>query len=273
MNGVARVLAAAVLFWAVVAARLDAGTGSTTPTASATPTPTATLRPTECQVELDPQSIQAFDFLPVTCVSVSSACCWGFDLIRSEGGTISYPTPFVACGDGEVCFGPDNCDISAARYTSYFQIGNREIAVSCYNATPSQTPTQTPTETPTVSATPPTATPSDTATATRSPALATETATATETSTPTLSTATETATATEPTPTDTATETPGTPTPACPCDCDGDGEVEIAELVRAVNIALWIQPLDSCPNADFDGDGRVAINELVLGVRRSLFGC
>jgi outer membrane protein assembly factor BamB len=60
-----------------------------------------------------------------------------------------------------------------------------------------------------------------------------------------------------------------------PClgDCDGDTSVIVAELVRGVNIALQLFPLDVCPGFDRDGDGRVSIDELMAAVQNALFGC
>lgn len=72
-----------------------------------------------------------------------------------------------------------------------------------------------------------------------------------------------------PTPTPTPTRTP----PRCDGDCDGDGTVAIAELVRAVAVALGAAPLDECAAADGNDDGAVAINELVAAVARALTGC
>ncbi len=112
-------------------------------------------------------------------------------------------------------------------------------------ATPTQTPT--PTETSPVTSTP---TPSRTSTITP---------TAPPTNTPTA------------TPLGTATAT-GQPS-SCAADCDGNGVTAVNELVRAVNIALGVQPVDNCRAADVNGDGTVAINELILGVRANLEGC
>jgi hypothetical protein len=47
----------------------------------------------------------------------------------------------------------------------------------------------------------------------------------------------------------------------------------VAELILAVNIALGLQPLDSCTAIDVDGNGVVAIGELITGVNRALTGC
>jgi hypothetical protein len=60
---------------------------------------------------------------------------------------------------------------------------------------------------------------------------------------------------------------------ACTGDCDGDGRVSVAELVRAVNIALETQRTAACEAADAGGDGRVTINELVRAVAAALSGC
>ncbi len=59
----------------------------------------------------------------------------------------------------------------------------------------------------------------------------------------------------------------------CAGDCDGDGIVSIAELVRAVNIALGSANVDTCLAADRDDDGLVAINELIRAVNAALQGC
>lgn len=65
-----------------------------------------------------------------------------------------------------------------------------------------------------------------------------------------------------------------TPTPTPPAgiagDCDGDGGVTVAELVRAVGIALEALPLSECPSADRDGDGAVRIEELVAALAAAL---
>ncbi len=70
-------------------------------------------------------------------------------------------------------------------------------------------------------------------------------------------------------PTPTATVDP----PPCTGDCDGDGAVVIAELVRAVAIALGEPSPEPCAAADGDGDGTVAIHELIAAVTRALLGC
>jgi murein DD-endopeptidase MepM/ murein hydrolase activator NlpD len=76
-------------------------------------------------------------------------------------------------------------------------------------------------------------------------------------------------------PTSTPTSAPGaTPTPlACAGDCDGDGVISIAELIRAVGIALGTVPLDACVAADPLSDGRVTIAELVRCVGSAIGNC
>jgi hypothetical protein len=71
----------------------------------------------------------------------------------------------------------------------------------------------------------------------------------------------------------TATPTSTQPAPACPGDCDGNGIVSIAELVRAVNIALENDDVANCRAADVNGDGRVSINELIQAVNSALLQC
>lgn len=78
-----------------------------------------------------------------------------------------------------------------------------------------------------------------------------------------------------PTPTvpDGATPTPTVPAPPCAGDCNGTGVVDIAELVRAVAIALGEAPLEQCAAADGNGDGSITINELIAAVSHALLGC
>jgi len=64
----------------------------------------------------------------------------------------------------------------------------------------------------------------------------------------------------------------GTP-PACPGDCNADGLVTVDELVKGVNIALGILPLDDCAAFDTDGSGTVTVDELIKGVNAALTGC
>jgi subtilisin-like proprotein convertase family protein len=175
-------------------------------------------------------------------------------------------------------------------------------------ATPSRTPTEvdadTPTATPTlpITATPTTSvavSPTDTPTVNVSPTPSatpsfSPTTAATDTETPGVATATPTGDAATATPTEAvtgapteaATETPtqvptgevatASPTAAgIPCvgDCDGSGGVNVAELIRGVNIALGNAPLDSCPSFDADGDDVAEINELIRAVGNALDGC
>lgn len=119
-------------------------------------------------------------------------------------------------------------------------------------ASDSATPTGTPPATATFSAAP---APSDTVTDTPSPSPgATATATATAAAA--------------------ATSTPApTAVVSCAGDCDGNGAVSIDELLRAVGIALAVQPAGSCDAADPGRDGVVTIDELVRAVNNSLDGC
>ena len=59
----------------------------------------------------------------------------------------------------------------------------------------------------------------------------------------------------------------------CPGDCNEDGQVLIAELIRAVNIALLRSPVATCPAADEDGDRMVGIAELIRAVNAALNDC
>jgi hypothetical protein len=59
----------------------------------------------------------------------------------------------------------------------------------------------------------------------------------------------------------------------CLGDCNSDGEVAIAELIRAVRLALRLDLSDVCEAADRELDYRVTIAELTTAVRHALFGC
>jgi hypothetical protein len=61
--------------------------------------------------------------------------------------------------------------------------------------------------------------------------------------------------------------------PPCSGDCDGDGAVSVAELLRAVGLALSAAPPTECSAADPGGDGAVTIDELTAAVRNGLRGC
>jgi enediyne biosynthesis protein E4 len=63
------------------------------------------------------------------------------------------------------------------------------------------------------------------------------------------------------------------PARACPGDCNGDGAVAVAELVRAVGIALGSGAVATCAAADANADGRVTIAELIGAVGHALSGC
>ncbi len=58
--------------------------------------------------------------------------------------------------------------------------------------------------------------------------------------------------------------------PAQVGDCNRDGDVEIAELIRGVNIALGTAPVSECLPFDRTADGKVTVEELVRGVRNAL---
>lgn len=132
--------------------------------------------------------------------------------------------------------------------------------------TPSQTPTRTPpvtaTATPTVSrtATFPTATATPTHTSTRTfTTTATPSPTATSTSTPTRT----------PEPTASRTSTP----PGCIGDCDGSHTVTITEVIKGVNIALEVLPIDACPAFDANNDKKVKVDEIIKAVNNALGVC
>lgn len=134
-------------------------------------------------------------------------------------------------------------------------------------------------ETPTAVSTPTVAPPTATASATATDvgldtptATATPTHTATATASPQAS-ATSTATlASTRVDTPTATPSPTQRSEVCAGDCDGDGMVSIAELVRAVGLAIS-GSTEGCAAADLDDDGMIAINELIRAVRSALEGC
>lgn len=107
--------------------------------------------------------------------------------------------------------------------------------------------------------------PVPTATATPSPQPSATGTTAPASPSPTLTRAPATPTSTEmPSP---------SPTAACLGDCDGSGEVTVDELVRLVNVALGLTPIEACQQGDRNGDGSVTIDEIVAAVRVALAGC
>jgi hypothetical protein len=59
----------------------------------------------------------------------------------------------------------------------------------------------------------------------------------------------------------------------CPGDCDGNRRVDVAELVRGVQITLGTDDLTTCPVADSNGDASVAVDDLVRAINAALGGC
>jgi hypothetical protein len=59
----------------------------------------------------------------------------------------------------------------------------------------------------------------------------------------------------------------------CAGDCDGDGLVTVAEVVRAVGVALGSAPLSTCEAADADVSGAVTVEEIVAALGAALDGC
>ena len=59
----------------------------------------------------------------------------------------------------------------------------------------------------------------------------------------------------------------------CAGDCDRDDNVTVDELVRAVNIALGLDDVESCLALDQDLDQTVTVDELVAAVGNALSGC
>lgn len=59
----------------------------------------------------------------------------------------------------------------------------------------------------------------------------------------------------------------------CVGDCDGNRAVVVAELIRAVNIALGSAQVSTCPSADPDSSQIVVISELITAVNNALSGC
>jgi hypothetical protein len=188
--------------------------------------------------------------------------------VGEQPNTITFPAVaeeiyFVSVATNFDEWGPVTLNWSAPPFSPTPTV----TATASVTHTPTATPTPTLTSTHTWT---PTHTPSSTATATatRTP---TSTHTSTATPTPTLTpTATATPTGTA-LPSPTATDTPEIS--ACAADCDGGGTVTVAELVRAVNIALGSVLADDCPEADVGGDGRVTIDELIKAVNAALTGC
>lgn len=60
---------------------------------------------------------------------------------------------------------------------------------------------------------------------------------------------------------------------ACAGDCDLNGLVTVDEVVKAVNVALGLEPLSQCVAADTNKDGSVTIDEIVTAVIAVLEVC
>jgi hypothetical protein len=62
--------------------------------------------------------------------------------------------------------------------------------------------------------------------------------------------------------------------PFCQGDCDGDGRVTVDELVRGVNVALGLAPVETCRQYAACSPPECVIIQLLVGaVDRALFGC
>ena len=59
----------------------------------------------------------------------------------------------------------------------------------------------------------------------------------------------------------------------CAGDCSGDAAVTIDEIIRGVSIALGQSTVASCRQIDTDGDTEVSIAEIIAAVNGALFGC
>ena len=57
---------------------------------------------------------------------------------------------------------------------------------------------------------------------------------------------------------------------AAPGDCGADGVVSVDELVRAVGIALGLEPVAGCAAADANRDGAVSIDEITTAIAAAL---
>jgi photosystem II stability/assembly factor-like uncharacterized protein len=62
-------------------------------------------------------------------------------------------------------------------------------------------------------------------------------------------------------------------TPDCGGDCDGDGKVDVAELVRLVEIAVGRGAAITCQKGDANADGQIAVDDVVAAVARAMQGC
>lgn len=56
-------------------------------------------------------------------------------------------------------------------------------------------------------------------------------------------------------------------------DCNADQQVTVEEIIRMVNIALGVSPVDVCIHADANSDDRVSVDEIVAAISFALRGC
>jgi hypothetical protein len=61
--------------------------------------------------------------------------------------------------------------------------------------------------------------------------------------------------------------------PFCPGDCDANTFVDVAELVRGVQVALGTDDLTACPSIDSNGDDAVVVDDLIRAINAALNGC
>jgi len=59
----------------------------------------------------------------------------------------------------------------------------------------------------------------------------------------------------------------------CLGDCDTDGAISIGELIRSVNVALRVAPVEQCGAGDSNSNSGIEISELITAVRYALNGC
>lgn len=61
--------------------------------------------------------------------------------------------------------------------------------------------------------------------------------------------------------------------PLCAGDCSENAAVSIDEIIRGVSIALGFATADTCRPLDTNGDAAVSIAEIISAVNSALFGC
>lgn len=203
------------------------------------------------------------------------------DALYFDAGPAPSPTP-TPTATGTVTSAPTNSPTPSETATHTSTPASPTSTASATMATAPATatvtagePTLPPSGTPTR-----TDTPRSTATETN---ISTPTANSTATSTPGVPTQTPLPTSTDTVPStatvtsaSTATPVGATPSPTvrgCVGDCDGNGAIAIAELIRAVRIALELLPLEECNAIDRNADGKAAINELIAAVNDALGPC